>query len=296
MAGDWIKMRSGLLTSPKVNGIARHLERNPDVCKSLSTGYNGVMSDIVTRHVTRYVTVTALLLVWSAANEHTSDGVFVNADLSDIDDIAGIPGFGAAMREAGWLVYDEDACTVTLPNFEEYNTSHRERGASAKTAAERQRQYRERKKQAESGKETVTQSDVTSDVTRYRREEERREEKIEEQKTKQKDPPAARAASLSVAELTELQVDEQVAREFLAIRKKKRAPLTPVALDGIRREAGRANITLDQALRKCIERGWQGFEAGWVTNERSSISNLPNRQEALEARNREVAERLARTI
>lgn len=60
-------------------------------------------------------------------------------------------------------------------------------------------------------------------------------------------------------------VGEQVAIEFLALRRRKRAKLTPIALDGLRREADKAGITLDAALRKCIERGWQGFEADWVT-------------------------------
>jgi hypothetical protein len=59
-------------------------------------------------------------------------------------------------------------------------------------------------------------------------------------------------------------VDAQVATEFLALRKRKRATLTELALEGIRREAGRAGLTLDATLRKCIERGWQGFEASWV--------------------------------
>jgi len=165
-------MRPALLTSPKVNGIARFLESNREVSRVLSTGFSGEMNEIVTRNVMRYVTVTALLCVWGAANEHTSNGVFKNADLSDVDDMAGIPGFGAAMRSVGWLEFDESEQTVTLPNFNEYNTSGASRSTRAKSAAQRQKEYRERKKSQESD---VTR-DVTSDVTRDRREEKRREE------------------------------------------------------------------------------------------------------------------------
>jgi hypothetical protein len=172
MAGDWIKMRPALLTSPKVNGIARILEADASVAKALSTGFSGCMNELVTRNVMRYVTVTALLSVWGAANEHTRDGVFANADLSDIDDIAGVPGFGAAMVSVGWAHYDADECIVLLPNFNDYNTSGSERSAGAKTSAARQKEYRDRKKLQESN---VT-SDVTSDVTSNRREEKRREE------------------------------------------------------------------------------------------------------------------------
>lgn len=175
MAGDWIKMRTSLLTNPKVNGIARILERASDVGRVLSTGYNGPLSEIVTRTVTRHVTVSCLLIVWGAANEHTKDGVFTDADLSDIDDMVGIPGFGAAMVEVGWAEFDSEKVTVSLPNFSEYNTSGHERTAGAKTNAERQKEYRDRK-----NNETVTgfrnESDVTESVTSNRREEKRREE------------------------------------------------------------------------------------------------------------------------
>ena len=167
MAGEWIKMRTSLMTSPKVNGIARHLEMSREACRTLSTGYNGTLSDIVTRNVTRCITVASLLVIWGAANEHTKDGVFRNADLSDIDDMVGLPGFGEAMEAVGWAIYDEDADCVILPNFIEYNTVGEDRKSSS---AERQRRYRERKK--------AQQSDVTRYVTSNGREEKRREEKI----------------------------------------------------------------------------------------------------------------------
>lgn len=173
MAGDWIKMRTSLLTNPRVNGIARELENSKLAGRALSTGFGGAMSEIVTRNVMRHVTVSSLLVVWGAANEHTRDGIFSNADLSDIDDMTGIPGFGAAMVSVGWAIHDAEQQTVILPNFNEYNTSGSERSATAKTGAERQKEYRDRVKLQES----VTKSDVTGDVTSNRREEKRREDK-----------------------------------------------------------------------------------------------------------------------
>lgn len=162
-------MRTSLMTSPKVNGIARYLETSKKACQTLSTGYNGTLSEIVTRNVTRCVTVSSLLVIWGAANEHTKDGIFHNADLSDIDDMVGIPDFGAAMESVGWAIYDEEIDAVILPNFSEYNTVGEDRKSNA---ADRQRRYRERKK--------ALQSDITSDVTRYvtsdGREEKRRED------------------------------------------------------------------------------------------------------------------------
>jgi len=120
-------------------------------------------------------------------------------------------------------------------------------------------------------------------------------QETDKEKTSKK-KPAAQAASLGISDLIALGVDEQTAREFLAIRRRKRAALTEIALTGIRREADRAGWSLDQALKKCIERGWQGFEASWVQDAKVTAFPTLNRQQALEARNQEVAERLARTI
>lgn len=176
MAGDWIKMRPSLLTSPKVNGIARFLEGCKETTEGLSTGFSGRMSEIVTRNVMRNVTVGALLVIWGAANEHTSDGVFRNADLSDIDDMVGIPFFGEAMESVGWAIYNEESCSVTLPNFAEYNTTGGERSATAKTNAQRQKEYRERKSKSDSLQKPLPKNNVTDNVTSNRREEKRREE------------------------------------------------------------------------------------------------------------------------
>lgn len=107
--------------------------------------HNTTLSDVVTRNVTRNVTVSLLVTFWSAANEHSRNGVFENADLSDIDDIVGVPGFGAALSTVGWAIYDAENNCVILPNFNEYNTSGDMRSATAKTNAQRQKEFRERK-------------------------------------------------------------------------------------------------------------------------------------------------------
>lgn len=63
--------------------------------------------------------------------------------------------------------------------------------------------------------------------------------------------------------LLELGVDEQVARDWLKVRKAKRAPLTDTALDAMKLEASRAGISLAAAVEICAKRGWQGFKASW---------------------------------
>lgn len=79
---------------------------------------------------------------------------------------------------------------------------------------------------------------------------------------------ASRSQSVTVTELvTEHAVGEQVAKDYLALRKAKRAPLTRTALAGLIREFHKAGLTVDAGLHKCIEKGWQGFKADWLANE-----------------------------
>lgn len=66
-----------------------------------------------------------------------------------------------------------------------------------------------------------------------------------------------------LAALAEHGVGEQLAADWLTVRKQKRAPLTQTALDGLVREAMTAGIPVAQAVRICVERGWVGFKAGW---------------------------------
>lgn len=75
---------------------------------------------------------------------------------------------------------------------------------------------------------------------------------------------APKVRAHTIADLVALGVDEDVATEFLANRKRKRAALTPLALAGIQREAAKAGWTLNDALRKAVERGWQSVEAAWL--------------------------------
>ena len=135
MAGDWIKMRAALTTCPKVAAMARAI--------GAADEFSGL-----SRQAMRLLVVGGLHAVWAAVNEHTSEGVMANSFPEDLDDIAGIKGFGQAMQAAGWLEVDEAAQTLTFPNFGQWNTP-----AKDTTAAERMRKHRE--------KERVTRNAVT---------------------------------------------------------------------------------------------------------------------------------------
>jgi hypothetical protein len=58
-------------------------------------------------------------------------------------------------------------------------------------------------------------------------------------------------------------VDDQVIKDFVILRKQRKAPITETAVAGIRREAAKANISLQDALIECCSSNWQGFKAAW---------------------------------
>jgi hypothetical protein len=59
-------------------------------------------------------------------------------------------------------------------------------------------------------------------------------------------------------------VDEQVAQDWLKVRKAKRAPLTQTALNDVIREADKAGLSLNRAVGICCRRSWTGFDASWL--------------------------------
>lgn len=218
----------------------------------------------------RLRTVGGLMSVWCLFDAHSVDGHLEGYDLNTVDELVGWPGFAKAMYDVQWLEVTLDG--LALPDFESHN------GQSAKRRA----QDADRKRE-----ERASASDADKKRTR---EEKRREEKKEE---KQK---TTRVAALSPSDLVAEGVDEQTAAEFIAMRVKKRSALSAKALDGIKAEALKAGWSLQDAIAKCLARGWQGFEAAWVERDARPTGAAPpalNRQEALEARNRQIAAQLA---
>jgi hypothetical protein len=59
-------------------------------------------------------------------------------------------------------------------------------------------------------------------------------------------------------------VSDEVWKDFIDLRKAKRAPLNATALKAIEREAAKAGWTLNDAIAESVARGWQSFKADWV--------------------------------
>ena len=167
MAGDWIKMRTDIYRDPKVCIMADLLlDEDGPLARYVS---HSCMRDMtVTRNVTRNVTVGALVTVWGVTRhrgKRNGDDLFIaGATSSIVDDIADLPGFGAAMIAVGWAIETDDG--LVFPHFfEEFNVEPTEERKA--NNAERQRRYREKRNALR---------DVTVTSQSNAREEKRREE------------------------------------------------------------------------------------------------------------------------
>lgn len=138
-------------------------------------------------------------------------------------------------------------------------TNWNKRQKKSDSSTERVKRHREKSKQINDVRAcNVTETLAKRDSNGL---EKRREEKNREEEKKEK---TTRVAALSCSDLVADGVSEEAATEFLALRKQKRSPLTPTAWNGIKREASKAGLSVHDAVTKCIERGWRGFEAEWV--------------------------------
>jgi len=68
-------------------------------------------------------------------------------------------------------------------------------------------------------------------------------------------------------------VSQSVWDEFIAHRKAKKAKVTQLVIDGIYKEAIKANWTLEDALKETIVRNWQSFKAEWVETKAFRFGN-----------------------
>ena len=252
MAGDWIKMRAALTTCPKVAAMARAI--------GLADEFSGL-----SRHAMRLLVVGGLHAVWAAVNEHTADGVMANAYPEDLDDIAGIEGFGLAMKSAGWLEVDEAAQTLTFPNFGQWNTP-----AKDTTAAERMRKHRAKQ---DVTRNTVTVTEplrvtVALDKTRQ----DKREEEI---------PAAQVATDVSAKRPTAPKILWDAAAGWQGITDEDRAEwATAYPGASLETELAKATAWLKANPAKAGKRNWRLFVVRWLgrCQDRGGTNREPGRR------------------
>jgi hypothetical protein len=166
--------------------------------------------------------------------------------------------------------------------------------SGAKSAAERKRAQREREREMElsqhESREVTNGHDESRNVTLDKDTDKDTDKNKEQIHTAQSDdctpvpeqpakaPKEPRPEYLSAKDLIAAGLSESSAVELHALRKRKRAPLTPRAWEGMNREFVKAGMTAEQGVVYLLEKGWQSFEASWVKTgpARSSPHILPD--------------------
>jgi hypothetical protein len=252
VAGDWIKMRAALTTCPKVAAMARAI--------GLADEFSGL-----SRHSMRLLVVGGLHAVWAAVNEHTADGVMANAYPEDLDDIAGIDGFGLAMKSAGWLEVDEAAQTLTFPNFGQWNTP-----AKDTTAAERMRKHRAKQDVARNAVTVTEPLRVTVALDKTRQD--KREERI---------PAAQVATDVSAKRPAAPKISWDASAGWQGITDEDRAEwATAYPGASLETELAKATAWLKANPAKAGKRNWRLFVVRWLgrCQDRGGTNREPGRR------------------
>jgi hypothetical protein len=271
MAGDWVKMRASLSTDPKVASIARAV--------GAAAGEEFAR---LSRASVRLLVIGGLHAVWSAANEHASDGLMKGLHPEDLDDLAGLKGIGDAMVEVGWAVAVKGG--VMLPNFTEWN-----RPAEDRTNADRQRRHRERAKNAEIPEENEVAEQRNGTVTRYaplrngvtvtteKRREEKREEYIPAAPVPTSKPRNA------VSSPAKARVTWSAEAGWAGIEDQDRTGWA-VAFPGavLDQELAKAHEWLKANPKRAGRRNWRKFLVGWLQRcqDRGGTHRDPGRRPA----------------
>lgn len=76
-------------------------------------------------------------------------------------------------------------------------------------------------------------------------------------------------------------VSEQVAKDWIAVRKAKKATGTETAFNRIHEQIKKSGLTADECISIAVERNWQGFNADWINGQSKQLPP-PNINKAYE--------------
>jgi hypothetical protein len=215
------------------------------------------------------LTVGKLFRLWRWFDQQTTDGNAAGVTPALLDRQVGVSGFIKAVAEVGWLVITDAG--ITLANFDRHN------GATAKSRAQGAKRVANHKSNAKANA-TGNGESVSEALPR---EEKRREEK--KINTERESSPRA----------TRLPTDLTLPDDWSAFCQTERPDLDPAkTFDKFRdywtAKAGKDGAKLD----------WLATWRNWVREERKQIAQRQtqplNKQQALEERNRAVAEQWLR--
>ena len=228
MAGDWIKIRTELISGLDVIAIG------------VATGLD------------EYQVVGRLVKLWGWANHNTSDGHLRKMTPELLDRHVSHQGFASALMDVGWLVQSGEG--VTIPNWQKHNGSGAKARAesAARQAASRSRHGRVTK----SCDRSVTPVTDSCDKSVTREEKRREEKKREEPKPKTgAAPPLVLPAVLDTPEFRAAWLDYEANRKEAG-----HAKLTTRGREAKFKDlADWGHDVAVQSIRESIANGWQGI-------------------------------------
>ncbi len=80
---------------------------------------------------------------------------------------------------------------------------------------------------------------------------------------------------------TPVGVEELVWQDWVAFRKKRRAPVTERVLEGLANEGKAVGMSLNDVLKECVVNGWQSFKADWIKSRQTNADRLSNTMSTL---------------
>jgi transposase len=93
--------------------------------------------------------------------------------------------------------------------------------------------------------------------------------------------------------LMEIGVSEQIAKDWMEVRKAKGAANTETSFKSIEREIIKSGLSADECIRVAVENSWRGFKAEWIANQQRASARPSGKVSVLE-NNKAVAEELLR--
>lgn len=97
--------------------------------------------------------------------------------------------------------------------------------------------------------------------------------KNDKPKDKSKNTPN-KSAPFGLGELLDLDVDQQIALDYLAVRKAGKKLFSKTVLNGLVKASEKAGMSMNEMLTICAEKGWLTFDISWTN--KSPANNRPS--------------------
>ncbi len=86
--------------------------------------------------------------------------------------------------------------------------------------------------------------------------------------------PSAQAPKFDFKKsLIDLGVDQDIAKAWIDVRKKKKATNSKIAFDAIAREISKSKYSANDCIEKAVVKSWSGFESSWMQNSRKDLNS-----------------------